>query len=185
MELSRSLTTNADTTIWNNIWNLVVPPKVKNLIWCALSHYLPMLAALYQRHVQVNVFCRSSNVEDEYHVFVACSVAKSVWSMSNVGDHSSLFLHFLRNGIKLKLSGLVVKLQTLQCLTDGHPQQKNGALNYTQDPLTAEALSCRKALSWLKDKSHRDVLLESDSQLLVYAIQNEEESDSMIGWIIG
>ncbi|KAK1380976.1 hypothetical protein POM88_027720 [Heracleum sosnowskyi] len=71
-----------------------IRPKVKNLIWRPLSHCLPTLAALYHRHVQINVFCPlcSSNVEDEYHVFVACSVAKSVWSMLNVADLSSLFV---------------------------------------------------------------------------------------------
>lgn len=45
----------------------------------------------------------------------------------------------------------------------------NGSLRCQQDPLLAEAMACRDALSWLKDKSFLNIRIKYDCLNLVYA----------------
>ncbi|KAM7497885.1 hypothetical protein LguiA_022299 [Lonicera macranthoides] len=52
------------------------------------------------------------------------------------------------------------------------------------DPLLAEAISLREALSWIKDKNMSNVYVESDSQLLISAIRSDFEDSSYFGLIV-
>ncbi|XP_073120315.1 uncharacterized protein [Henckelia pumila] len=52
------------------------------------------------------------------------------------------------------------------------------------DPRTAEALSIRKALSWLKDLSYSDIMVESYALTLIEALKKRSPDDSYVGLII-
>ncbi|XP_073126761.1 uncharacterized protein [Henckelia pumila] len=52
------------------------------------------------------------------------------------------------------------------------------------DPRTAEALSIREALSWLKDLSYSDIMVESDALTLIEALKKRSPDDSYVGLII-
>ncbi|XP_073137691.1 uncharacterized protein [Henckelia pumila] len=52
------------------------------------------------------------------------------------------------------------------------------------DPRTAEALSIREALSWLKDLSYSNIMVESDALTLIEALKKRSPDDSYVGLII-
>lgn len=67
--------------IWKRLRQLKVPPKVKHIVWRALSDVLPCRSSLRGRRVLLDdysSFCLSE-VETMLHVFVQCQFARSVW----------------------------------------------------------------------------------------------------------
>ena len=60
----------------------------------------------------------------------------------------------------------------------------SGLISSYAHPFLAEVLSCHEALSWLKRANFSDVLLESDSLLLVQALSSSEDNSSSVGFII-
>jgi len=66
---------------WPGIWNLQVPPKVKNLIWRICKGCLPTRVRLLDKGVHCPTNCAScdSEYEDFAHVFFACPFATQVW----------------------------------------------------------------------------------------------------------
>jgi hypothetical protein len=69
---------------WGNIWNLKVPPKVKNLIWRICWGYLPTRARLLDKGVNCTSFCDvcDESYEDTTHLFFDCPRARNVWQHS-------------------------------------------------------------------------------------------------------
>ncbi|CAN1779377.1 hypothetical protein LINPERHAP1_LOCUS14728 [Linum perenne] len=71
---------------WHKIWNLEVPPKVKNLIWRTASHVLPTKEALTTKGVGVPStygLCAAFD-ETAWHLFVECSTAKKCWELAGL-----------------------------------------------------------------------------------------------------
>lgn len=62
---------------WKRLWALRIPPKVKHLMWRAITGCLPAKSQLHQKHVDVNVICFMCNQEPETidHVLLYCSFA--------------------------------------------------------------------------------------------------------------
>ena len=60
---------------------------------------------------------------------------------------------------------------------------KNGHKTRSNNVLEAEAISCREALLWIKDKGLANIIFESDSQLLVRAINTPVFYSSTVGLI--
>ena len=72
-----------DRPIWNKLWSLNVPHKVKTFIWWACSNSLPTRDNLHRRKMQVEPrrgFCyqRSKTAE---HVLWTCPFARNVWAL--------------------------------------------------------------------------------------------------------
>ena len=61
---------------------------------------------------------------------------------------------------------------------------KVGHKTGSDNVLEAEALSCREALLWIKDKGLVNIIFESDSQLLVRAINTLIFYSSTVGLIL-
>jgi len=66
---------------WTGIWNLQVPPKVKNLIWRICRGCLPTRVRLLDKGVNCSTNCAScdSEFEDSAHVFFNYPFATQVW----------------------------------------------------------------------------------------------------------
>ena len=81
MSSSTLLSVYVNPSVWNNIWALQIPPKVRNLVWRACSSSLPTKIALRTKHVDIAETCPMCNaeMEDTLHVFVKCPYARSVW----------------------------------------------------------------------------------------------------------
>ena len=91
-----------DRPIWNKIWSLKVPPKVKNILWRACFNILPTQDNLHRRKLHMEPGCGfyCQNSETAEHVLWTCPFARNVWALcrgklqkcSNVAtDFFSLF----------------------------------------------------------------------------------------------
>lgn len=49
--------TENNPSVWHNLWNACVPPKIRNFGWCALKNGLPVKANLALRGMNVDVLC--------------------------------------------------------------------------------------------------------------------------------
>lgn len=66
---------DSNSGFWRKMWNLKIPPKVKNFLWRAVSDCLPTRDQLRIRHVAVNLMCLVCNEapESAFHSLVNCS----------------------------------------------------------------------------------------------------------------
>lgn len=83
------------SSVWRKLWQLPVPPKVKNFLWRAMANVLPTADNLRQRRVEVPVLCPiyHSSSESIFHILVTCPFAKSCWISSIIGFNGS-WLYF-------------------------------------------------------------------------------------------
>lgn len=70
---------------WNSIWNLKLPPKVKNFIWRVCRNCLPTRMRLITKGVNCPTSCAICDIcdEDAKHLFFEC--CKSVVCWQQVG----------------------------------------------------------------------------------------------------
>ena len=75
------------SNIWQRIWKLKVPAKVKHFIWRAGVNVLPTADNLRRRQVELASTCPICNAADEsvVHCLLNCSFAKSCWLLSPIG----------------------------------------------------------------------------------------------------
>jgi len=71
---------------WSGIWNLKVPPKVKNLIWRMCRGCLPMRIRLLDKGVVCPTNCVScdSDHENLLHVFFECPFSIQAWNRTGL-----------------------------------------------------------------------------------------------------
>ena len=65
---------NEEKKLWNGIWSLRVPPKVKTLLWRACREAMPTKKALFRRTIttdSVYVRCHGHD-EDSLHAMWSC-----------------------------------------------------------------------------------------------------------------
>uniref|UniRef100_A0A2N9F767 RNase H type-1 domain-containing protein n=1 Tax=Fagus sylvatica TaxID=28930 RepID=A0A2N9F767_FAGSY len=87
------------TKIWNSIWSLQVPSKVRHFLWHSCHDSLPTKENLHRRHILDDARCESCklSVETTLHALWNCPSIELVWSSlpwraSIVGTN---FLNFL------------------------------------------------------------------------------------------
>lgn len=86
----------ANSGFWRRLWNLKIPPKVKNFLWRAVSNCLPTKDMLLTRRVQVCELCPicNDNVETALHKLVLCPQAVKVWEQSHLPQLHGNFVSF-------------------------------------------------------------------------------------------
>lgn len=90
---SALLSTGLPSFHWLKLWNLAIPPKVKNFVWRAILECLPTLENLRKRFVDVYPFCQVCKVasESQEHILYYCPFANRCWSISSlIPGHSSI-----------------------------------------------------------------------------------------------
>ena len=72
----------ASKTLWQAVWNLNVPSKVKNLMWRACRDSLPTKSNLVRRKVLTDDACDCCKIlrEDVVHALYACPKLQELWS---------------------------------------------------------------------------------------------------------
>ena len=66
MEASQQAPPIHDKQLWKKIWQLQVPPKIKNFLWRACRNVLPTKQALLKRKVTVDpIYERCHSVVEE------------------------------------------------------------------------------------------------------------------------
>ena len=73
-----------DKPIWNQLWKLSIPPKVRNFLWRASSDILPTRANLARWRVPINPKCAVCGSSDEtvLHILWQCPLARNVWALA-------------------------------------------------------------------------------------------------------
>ncbi|GAA0148328.1 hypothetical protein LIER_07803 [Lithospermum erythrorhizon] len=71
--------------IWQSIWGLKVPPRVRNFLWKWLHNVLPTKVNLRPRGVKIEDCCPLCNSAPETaeHVFLYCPVTARFWYMTH------------------------------------------------------------------------------------------------------
>uniref|UniRef100_A0A803QFT1 Reverse transcriptase domain-containing protein n=1 Tax=Cannabis sativa TaxID=3483 RepID=A0A803QFT1_CANSA len=84
--------TTANSGFWRKLWNLKVPPKVKNFLWQASTNCLPTKTQLKIKHVPIDDKCPFCLADHETinHVLVLCPFSQACWAGLNVGDPGSM-----------------------------------------------------------------------------------------------
>ena len=74
------------SSVWNSIWSVTAPSKVKNFLWRACAGSLPTKQCLISRMVEVSeagpIF--HGGAESVFHILTSCPFAKECWSLSRV-----------------------------------------------------------------------------------------------------
>lgn len=72
--------------VWDNLWKLKVPTKVKHLHWGALNDMIPSKFNLQKRGVDTIIDCPIcfSHIESTDHSLFGCKRAKEIWRISGV-----------------------------------------------------------------------------------------------------
>ena len=85
------------SSIWNRLWRLEVPSKVKHFMWRALTDVLPTTENLLKKYVEVPPACPLCHASSESicHLLLQCPFARTCWMTSSIvffGDGSNLLL---------------------------------------------------------------------------------------------
>lgn len=74
--------------IWDTVWSLQCPAKVKIFVWRALHGAIPCRAVLADRHMKVQAHCPACNgsADTIKHLLFECSQAKDLWRLLGVED---------------------------------------------------------------------------------------------------
>lgn len=77
---------------WKTIWNLVVPQRIKHFTWRLLRKCIPTRSNLRKKNIlyPLHCVCCDSNIENEWHLFLACDHARLIWQAAdlwNLAEH--------------------------------------------------------------------------------------------------
>uniref|UniRef100_A0A8R7QFL0 Reverse transcriptase zinc-binding domain-containing protein n=1 Tax=Triticum urartu TaxID=4572 RepID=A0A8R7QFL0_TRIUA len=80
--------TSGRNPVWEILWKLRVPSKVKIFVWKALHGFLSGLAVLANRHIPPTGQCLiyTKGAEDIKHLMFTCYRAKQVWRALGILD---------------------------------------------------------------------------------------------------
>lgn len=86
--------------VWDILWKLQVPAKVKIFIWRSLHGLVPGMCLLANRHIKVAAQCPicQQGAEDIRHLIFTCKRAKEVWKALGLDDFLKQFMATDRSG---------------------------------------------------------------------------------------
>lgn len=66
-----------NSSVWRQLWQLLVPAKVRNFLWRTMANVVPTADNLMQHRVKVHHLCPICNASNEtiYHVLFDCPFA--------------------------------------------------------------------------------------------------------------
>ena len=78
--------------LWQAIWQMKTPSKVKNLVWRACRNSLPTKLNLVKQQVITNDRCDlcQSQQEDVHHALYLCPKLTELWQVVPLWNHSRL-----------------------------------------------------------------------------------------------
>lgn len=80
MQSAQTSGTSSDK-VWQAIWRMEVPPKVRVFWWRVVHGFLPARHVLYKRHIDKVANCEVCGAEGETikHVLMDCTITQSFW----------------------------------------------------------------------------------------------------------
>lgn len=72
------------TRVWNKLWKLSIPTKIKHFYWKAIKNTLPTRLNLLNRGIDTTSSCPicSNHFESTYHILFECQRAKEIWKLT-------------------------------------------------------------------------------------------------------
>lgn len=103
----------------NCLWNLKMPPKVKNFVWRSFHNCLPCMDNLRAHHVPVNAACPLclEAQEDSSHALFMCTRAQDIWSslglwevvgFENISNIQDWWLHICNSASEMNLHRICI-----------------------------------------------------------------------------
>lgn len=82
-KIETSSSVNPMESVWENLWKLKVPPKIKHLCMMALNDMTPTKFDLKNRGIDTFIECPISlnDIESSYHSFFGCPRDKEIWRL--------------------------------------------------------------------------------------------------------
>lgn len=73
--------------VWKKLWQMKLPPKIKDFIWRAVWGCISTRVQLISRRVEIPAMCPVCNTEDEsiVHCLLNCSNAQECWRIAGLG----------------------------------------------------------------------------------------------------
>ncbi|OMO49716.1 hypothetical protein CCACVL1_30833 [Corchorus capsularis] len=70
-----------DKKVWNSLWNIKAPPRVKHFLWRACSKALAIKLALFHKKISPNAICPVCHDSEESieNMLLLCPWVESVW----------------------------------------------------------------------------------------------------------
>lgn len=71
------------TPLWDKIWKLKVPGKIKHFLWKALNNSLPTKLNIIKKGIDAIPLCPNCHkcVESVDHTLFSCSHASEIWDL--------------------------------------------------------------------------------------------------------
>ncbi|KAH9753855.1 putative reverse transcriptase/RNA-dependent DNA polymerase [Citrus sinensis] len=182
------------SSVWRKLWQLPVPPKVKNFLWRAMANVLPTADNLRQRRVEwlEELFDRCQ-LED---YSLAAMICWGLWLNRNNMVWKGV-IGRVQQVVNVAGQSLFLWQQACQSDLYSPPKHdsfvhdggvfiaaKSSSLPGSFDPREAEALAVKEALSWLKTFPFTLVILEMDSLLVFNALHDQLVYPNGFGSII-
>lgn len=78
---------SSENPLWQKIWGMVVPPKVRVFLWRMCSGALPTDVGLHKRVESIPAICSRCHREEEtaLHAVWGCSFVSTIWEEADVG----------------------------------------------------------------------------------------------------
>jgi hypothetical protein len=72
----------AEENEWTDLWNVNVPPKVRNFLWRLARLSLPTTDVRHHRHMAATSSCTLCGAEDSWmHSLLECNMSRCVWTL--------------------------------------------------------------------------------------------------------
>ena len=104
-DLGESSSGDSRSIIWEKLWKMKLPPKIKIFAWRACVNSLPVYVKMADRGIQLCCDCPvcGDSFESLTHALIQCDFALSVWALwndcpllflLNASDFTDVVLHF-------------------------------------------------------------------------------------------
>ncbi|XP_015386530.1 uncharacterized protein LOC107177355 [Citrus sinensis] len=150
------------SSIWNQLWRLEAPSKVKHFMWRALTNVLATIENLLKKYVKVPPACPICHASSESAGRLKCNVDAAMFASRGYIGLGSV----IRDS-----NGAFVATRCCSIL---------GRFNARND----EALSVRETLSWIKQLQLSNVTIEMDCLNVYNALVNNLSGPSSSSLII-
>ncbi|KAK9984201.1 hypothetical protein SO802_033726 [Lithocarpus litseifolius] len=153
--------------IWNQIWGLNVPNKVKHFMWRVCKEAVPSKHNLVRRKILTEDKCEQCGVESEtvIHAVWECAMLDEIWeAVPELGKAGlGVVVHDSQGSVIASLS-------------------EQAPLPFSTD--IVEAMAAARALVFAKDLGITEFVLEGDSEVVITSLRSKEASFSSFGHLL-
>jgi ribonuclease HI len=97
---NQNIAQSASNPVWNKLWSLEIPSKIKIFGWRVLHGMIPCRGVLANRHIGNQGGCPicMGGCEDIKHMLFTCARAEEIWKCLGISNQVHEMLHLDRSG---------------------------------------------------------------------------------------